>query len=453
MTDDPQTIRERFLQHVQEQRLCRAGDRILLAVSGGLDSMVMADLFQAAPVSLGIAHAHFGLRGEESDRDEAFVRDYAAQQGLPFYSQRFSTRVIAREHHLSIEEAARDLRYAWFAELRSREGYDAVAVAHHRDDHIETVLLNFFRGTGIRGMHGIRPRRGHIIRPLLVFSREELQGYARGRGLSHIEDSSNRSEAYLRNYLRLQVMPLLAKGFPGVRQQMADSIGRLAEAEQLYDQALERHRSLLLEQRGEEVFIPVGKLKKARPLSTIAYELFRPFGFSPSQAAGVLALLDSDPGRTMYSATHRVLKDRKWLIISPLRPGAVLTELPIAAGESHIALPGLQLRLEERPAQSYALATGPRVASLDAAKVRFPLILRRWKTGDYFYPLGMRKKKKLSRFFIDEKLSLQEKADIWVLTSADRICWVVGMRIDDRFKVTPSTRTVLRITAKAGREA
>lgn len=442
---------EQFKQYISTERLFEpSAASLLLAVSGGLDSSVLVHLCVKAGLRVEIAHCNFQLRGEESLRDEQFVQELAAQCGLPFHVQRFNTADYALQHKLSTQVAARELRYEWLEALRAQQNLTYIATAHHMQDNAETLWMNISKGTGMAGMHGILPKQGLLVRPLLFATRTEIAAYASEQGITFTEDSSNATDKYTRNYFRHQILPKLEAVYPEVVKNTGATIARLREAETLYRQALELHRKKLLEQRGEEFFIPILKLKQAEPLGTILYELLKPFHISPAQAQQVLQLLNGEPGRWVASHSHRVVRDRKWLIITPLE-AAVSAHFMIEEGQEQVLLPGeaaLQIRIIS--AANAALPATPDIASIDLAKLQFPLMLRKWKQGDYFYPLGMQKKKKLSRFFIDQKLSLPEKEKVWVLESAQRIVWVAGMRIDDRFKVTPSTRNIFQLQLKRG---
>lgn len=435
---------ERFINFINSEHLAKAGDRILLTVSGGSDSMMLADLFSQTSFAFGIAHCNFQLRGEDSIRDETFVSAYCEKQHIPFYCTRFDTAVYAAEQRVSIQEAARTLRYEWFEQVRTREGYSAIATAHHLNDHIETLLLNFCKGSGIRGLHGIPVKNGRVIRPMRFIPKKEVLEYIAKHHLSYVEDSSNQSDKYTRNFLRHQVIPLLDKAFPGIEQRLEQSIHRFGEAEQLYDQAIAGYQKDLIFRQGAEYRIPILKLKKVQPLVTVVYELFRQWNFTADQSRQIVSMLEGPPGKIITSASHQMIRDRTWLIIAPL--GTLdLSQFLITEGVHRLVLPEGTLQFKEIPRHSYNISPDPHVAALDASQISYPLTLRRWEQGDYFYPLGLRKKKKLSRFFIDQKLPLHEKQKVWVLLSGQRIVWIAGMRIDDRFKVTASTTTVLEI--------
>jgi tRNA(Ile)-lysidine synthase len=319
-----------------------------------------------------------------------------------------------------------------------------VATAHHADDNIETLLMHFFRGCGISGLHGILPKQGHIIRPLLFAKRAEIVAYATEQNLIWVEDSSNATDKYSRNYIRHQVMPLIQAIYPKVDDNLLGNIERFKEVEMVYNQTMNSTKTKLLEVKGNETHIPILKLKKQQPLRSIVYEIVKDFGFEATQVDEVVKLLDASNGSFMASVTHRLIINRNWLIIAP-KQAEEATNVLIEAGTNEVVFSAGKLVLELSTAHRQ-LSTDNTVATLNADDITYPLLLRPYKTGDYFYPLGMTKKKKLSKFFIDLKLSKTQKENIWVIESDKRIVWVVGYRIDNRFKLTPSTKEVLTIS-------
>jgi len=432
----------------------------LLAVSGGLDSVVLCDLCYRSGFDFVIAHCNFRLRGEESDRDEMFVRALGKNYEREVLVKHFDTEKYAGENKLSIQVAARELRYAWFGELvdswqmtddstvnRQLSSANYIATAHHLDDNIETLLMHFFRGTGIAGLRAMPMSQGRIIRPLLFAKKEELKSFADAHHLEWVEDSSNASDKYSRNYFRHQLIPLVQKIYPEVMLNLASNIDRFRDIEILYQQSIDHHKKKLLEKNGNEIHIPVLKLKKSEPLHAICYEIIKEYGFTSAQVQELIGLLDSDSGKYIQSSTHRVIKNRNWLIIAPIQNESSQTIL-IEAEQRHIVFPMGNLHLDFFPAANYKLETESTIAQLDADQVKFPLLLRKWKQGDYFYPLGLPKKKKLSRFFIDEKLSKTGKEKIWVIEMNKKIIWIAGMRIDDRFRITPQTNKILKIEVR-----
>ena len=437
-----------FQDYIAGERLFSPGDRLLLAVSGGIDSVALCALAHLAGFDFRIAHCNFQLRGGESDRDEEFVRALAGSYGRQCIVRRFDTMEYARSRKTSVQVAARELRYAWFHEIA---GTEFIVTAHQLDDNIETMLMNFFKGTGIAGLCAMLPRQGKLVRPLLFADRAGISRFAEEQGLRWVEDSSNQSDDYTRNFFRHRILPLVAEAYPAALQNLAGNIQRFREIETVYRQGIDRQKEKLIGHRGDEIHIPVEKLRKAAPLTTLVYEIFSPYGFGPHQAGEIAGLLDSPTGKYVTSATHRVLRNRNWLVLAPLQqpePTIVLVE----PGDDTIEFGGGALRLEKRPSPGCPPPGDASVAWLDARQIVFPLILRPWRAGDYFYPLGMRKKKKLARFFIDQRLSLNQKEKVRVLEMDRKIIWVVGHRIDDRFKVTAATREALKIslTSAAG---
>jgi len=430
-----------FINYSQTHRLFQHGDRLLLAVSGGVDSIVLCELCKQSGYDFAIAHCNFGLRGAESDRDEQFVQALATKYGVPCWTWKPDTDNYARQYKLSVQVAARRLRYEWFDELLHKNQLNYLLTGHHAGDNIETSLFHFFRGTGIAGLRGMLPKTGNIIRPLLFASREDILQFAKQHQLQWMDDSSNATDKYSRNYLRHQLIPLVKNILPEAEQNLAANLQRFAETEQLYQQAIALHKKKLVGLKGNELHMPVLKLQQTIPLHTVLYEIVKEYGFQPAQTGEIIALLDSQTGRYVQSPSHRVFKNRKWLIIAPLQSteaGNILIEQPgtILYDQSVLHITTAAMLPDPLPATRDTVC-------IDASVVTFPLLLRKWKTGDYFYPLGMQKKKKLARFFIDTKLSKTDKEHVWVLEMDKKIIWVVGHRIDDRFKVTASTQKLL----------
>ena len=442
----------RFIESFQhlliEQHLFTKDAHLLLAVSGGVDSMVLTDLISKAGYKFSIAHCNFQLRGVESERDEQFVKAVAEKYKVTFFVKKFDTTQFAASNKIGTQEAARKLRYEWFAELLStvNNQLSNILTAHHLNDSIETSAMHFFRGTGISGLRGLLPKQGTIIRPLLFATKEAILNYATENQIQWVEDGSNESSKYTRNFFRNELLPLIEKVYPEVKLNLAHNIQRFAETEQLYLQAIELHKKKLLEQNGTEIHIPVLKLKKAKPLHTIVYEIIKDYHFTSAQTNEVVALLDAENSKYVASSTHRIIKNRNWLIIAPLE----------GADAKHILIDGIGLwqfgsgaiKIEEFSNAQLQINNSSNTAFLDLLQITFPLLLRKWKTGDYFYPLGMKKKKKVARFLIDQKLSKTEKENIWVLESNKKIVWIVGQRIDDRIKIATSTKNVLQISFK-----
>lgn len=437
------SLSERFVNHITKNNLFPAKDKLLLAVSGGIDSVVLSELCHEAGYDFAIAHCNFQLRGADSERDEKFVRELAKKYNVPVHVIRFDTKAIAAEKKLSAQEAARELRYSWFEETRAAGDYRYILTAHHADDNIETVMMNFFRGTGIKGIRGMESKHGFVVRPLLFARRTELEEFLTGNKLDHVSDYTNEQDDYTRNYFRNKVIPFIEKSFPEVNENILANISRFKETELLYRQAVELHKKKLLEFKENEVHIPVLKLKKTEPLHSIVYEIIKEYGFSSPQVDEVISLLDSESGKYVQSSSHRIIKNRGWLIIAAHRGRESETIIIEGIGNWQCAMGNL--KIETTPTSNFQPQTSNLLASFDADEIKFPLLLRKWKQGDYFYPLGMKKKKKLSRFFIDQKLSKTDKEKVWVVEMNKKIVWVVGHRIDDRFKITNSSRQILKL--------
>jgi tRNA(Ile)-lysidine synthase len=439
-------LQARFNKHwAQTFPQFSADGHFVLAVSGGADSVVLAHLLKGAGINFEIAHCNFGLRGAESDRDEAFVKNLAVTIDVPFHVKHFDTNAYALEHKISIQEAARDLRYTWFATFNT-----IVITAHHADDNIETVFMHFCRGTGIAGLTGIEPYKviERLLRPLLIFHKQELLDYAKEADIAFVEDSSNSSDKYARNFFRHQVLPAVKEVYPQSEQNILHTIKHLREFSEVYKVAMQKIVSKLQFINGNEIHIPVLMWQKVKPLDTITFEILYPYGFTAAQVPEAIKLLNAHNGAVLHSSTHRLIKNRNWIILAPLaNVGATSIEI-VHPDTKTIAYTGGHLQMET-VLMPTAIVNDPAICQLDAAQLAFPLVLRPAKTGDYFYPLGMQKKKKLSKFLIDLKLSKTAKEKVWVLVSDNRIVWVIGYRIDNRFKITPVTTKLLMLTNTA----
>ncbi|MBM3416642.1 MAG: tRNA lysidine(34) synthetase TilS [Bacteroidetes bacterium] len=448
------SLLQRFKDHIQRQHLFTPKDKLLLAVSGGVDSVALCELCKQAGYDFIIAHCNFRLRGEESDRDEAFVKELGLKYKAEVKVKRFETGKYAADNKLSVQEAARQLRYDWFHELMNQltnKPAIRLLTAHHAGDNNETLLMNFFRGTGLHGLTGIPEKSGYIRRPLLHFSKEELIAFTEENNLEYVEDSSNRSSKYTRNYFRNELIPALQKVFPKVNENLQDNISRFREIESLYKLSVGAIKSKLIRKKGNELHIPVKQLLGYNNRA-LMYEIIVDFGFTEKQVDEVIKLGSSESGKYMDSpgADYRIIKHRHWFIISPVQT-AVAETIIIEKNDTSIVFEGGKLQIEET--SSLQPATSNLTACLDAKEIRYPLILRKWKTGDYFYPLGMMNqpagrqgKKKIARFLMDLKLSKPEKEKVWVIESNKRIVWVVAYRIDERFKVTSKTKKVLQLS-------
>ncbi|HEX8460137.1 MAG TPA: tRNA lysidine(34) synthetase TilS [Segetibacter sp.] len=443
-------LQEKFIQQLKKTSSVQKQHKQLLAVSGGVDSVVLCDLMFAAGYDFIIAHCNFLLRGEESERDDLFVRSLADKYKKEIFVARFDTKEYATKNKLSTQVAARDLRYNWFKQLAFEEKRAVnIVTAHHADDNIETVAMNFFRGTGLKGLIGMDVTFKEIFRPLLNFRKSEILAYAKEKNLSFVEDSSNSSSNYTRNYFRNELIPAISKVFPNVEENILKNIQRLSEVEQVYNEAINQFKLKLIEYKGKEEHIAIIKLQKQKSFRTILWEIIKEKAFSAAQVDEVIKLMDADNGSFIESETHRIIKNRRWLIITESVKEEENLHLVITENDKIIRFAGTELEIKKSiPVEHFTISSDKKIGAFDAAEIHFPLLLRRWKQGDYFYPLGLNKKKKVSKFFIDQKLSKTDKEKIWVIEMNKKIIWVVGQRLDDRFKIEASTKEVLKITVK-----
>lgn len=435
---------ETFLKYVQDENLFESGQQTLLAVSGGLDSMVMLYLFQKTGFRFSVAHCNFQLRGNESDGDEQFVRNYCDQHNIRLFVKRFDTTDYARQEGISIEMAARDLRYEWFYNLMQLHHFDRLATAHHQDDVIETFFINLARGTGIRGLSGIKARNENTIRPILFADRLSLRNYAALHQIACREDSTNSDTGIRRNFIRHRIIPLLDEYHSNFRASLTKTVSHLEETEELFDLKIAEIKSLVLSKQQNSEVIEIEKLLQFPALNTVLFELLRDKNFSSEQIEDIAGSLSADSGKKFYSPTHRLIKDRNQLLISANKEsGQEVFYIDTDCKKISIPLP-LSFEIHANDA-NFLLSRNLHIADFDLDKLEFPLILRRWNEGEYFQPLGMEGFKKLSDFFIDQKYSIPEKENTWILASSNKIVWIVGKRIDNRFKITPNTQKAFRI--------
>lgn len=442
------SLPERFSYHLKEQHFFEPADGLIVACSGGIDSVVLCHLLHRAGFTFEIAHMNFQLRGEESARDEQFVKTLAEQFGCAFHVALRDAAAFASAHGVSVQMAARELRYQWFQTLLQPTGSRRqwILTAHQADDNAETLLLNLFRGTGIRGLAGIPQRNGQILRPLLPFSRKEIEAFASENAIRWVEDHSNIEDKYTRNFIRLNLIPELEKRFPAVRSNLQNDIQRFKEATHLYDLALSKILRKLVKKEGNHWKIPVHALLLQPSLQTVVYECFRPFEFQSHQVSDLLHLCQAETGKWIESPGYRVIKNRNWLLITDKKQPATLEPVMILEeGINEMVIPGGRLRLTYPESDAIHIHKDPAYALLDRSELQFPLILRKWKAGDYFYPFGMKKKKKVARFLIDQKISMADKENVYVVETNKKIIWVVGMRIDDRFQVKKNTTGAVQI--------
>lgn len=431
---------QQFIDHVSKHQLFEASGHVLLAVSGGKDSVLMAQLFKQAGFKFSIAHCNFNLRADESYRDEQFVKMLAEEMEVPFHVIRFNTKVFAEEHKISIQMAARQLRYNWFEELRLEHAYSCIAVAHHQNDAIETVLLNLVRGTGISGMHGILPKRGHLIRPLLFLSRQEIDQLVDEHNLDYVEDSSNLSSKYARNKLRLEVMPHLREINPKLEETFAENIRHFAETEELLKITVAQLSKQLLIEEGGVFSLPIKEVLSLKPQKLLVFELLKPFHFTSSVVDEILTSLHKQSGTSFYSPTHQLIINRDRLLISALLEMSSQVFYLHAEGNIDLAF-GQKIKLHFTEGNKF---NGDKnIAYVNANLLIFPLVIRYKQDGDKFMPLGMKSLKKLSNFLVDEKVPLPQKAKVPLLINGNgEVIWVAGLRQDERYKVGATTKKV-----------
>jgi len=429
----------RFKKHIEHRLSFLTDKKLLIACSGGVDSVVLAHLLKESGFDIGLAHCNFFLRGSESDEDEKFVDELAKKYGIPFFSETFDTVKYAETKKLSTQMAARELRYGWFDELLKDFNYHYVLTAHHADDDLETFLINLSRGTGLRGLTGIQEVNGKLVRPLLSFSREEILRYAKANELYWREDSSNAKTDYLRNKLRHNVIPPYKESIKNALQNFRKTQRNLRGSRALVDDYITLIYNLVMTEVGEDYEINIQKISELPNTQELLYELLHPFGFSAWD--DISELLTAQTGKQVFSPTHRLVKDRDVLLLNAVAADSSIGELNISEGTSEIKSP---IELQFESAEHFEI-TNANTVFVDKEGLYYPLLLRRWNDGDVFQPFGMKGKKKLSKFFKDEKLSLVAKEKVWVLCSDKSIVWVVGMRLDERFKVSKKTKNIIRI--------
>ncbi len=429
-----------FQNHIATHLDMLHGSRLLLAISGGLDSVVLAHLCHKLNFKVSLAHCNFNLRGAESDADEAFVLQLAEDLELEVFIECFETELYAKEEGISIQMAARDLRYNWFHDLAEKLNFDYILTAHHADDNLETFLINLTRGTGLEGLMGIPEVSGKLVRPLLPFSRETLEVYAIGEDIQWQEDSSNASKKYLRNKLRHDIIPILKQMNPQLLQNFQTTISNLQDSQDLIDDRIVNIQKKVVEVEKDQIRFNIKKLKKLSNPKAYLYQLLNGFNFTAWD--DIVDLLDAQSGKQVFSSSHRLLKDREFLLLSEVDSEADETAITILKGDKEITTPFGTLLFDQVDTIS---ETSKDKIYVDADQLKFPLTIRKWQEGDLFYPLGMKGKKKLSKYFKDEKLSLLDKENVWILFSEDVAVWVIGRRADDRFKVNAHTTNIIKI--------
>lgn len=434
-----------FKEHINTNFSFLKGKKILVAISGGIDSVALTHLLVKAGYDSTLAHCNFRLRGKESDTDEQFVKDLAKHFNIPFFSVSFDTKKYAKEQKLSTQMAARELRYNWFEKTREENQLDYIATAHHLDDNLETFVINFARGTGLNGLTGIPEIKENIIRPLLPFSREQIEQYAAKNKITWREDATNAKTAYQRNKIRHQIVPILKELNPNLLSSFKKTTQYLNDSQQIIDATILKLKENVIQHESKNLIkIDILKLKELNNPKSYLFELLKEFGFT--EWNDVVDLLEAQPGKQVFSITHRLVKDRDFLLLAEINSTTFNDKVyEIKKNQEIVAFEHFKLSFNQLKKNQQPTTSNQQVILVDQDKLKFPLTLRKRQEGDYFYPLGMTGKKKLSKFFKDEKFSLIDKENTWLLCSSTTIIWVVGQRLDERFKIDESTKNILHI--------
>jgi len=438
-------VQNNFQIHINKNLSFLKESKFLIAISGGIDSVVLTHLCKSLHLNFSLAHCNFNLRAEESNKDEVFVTNLAEALDVEVFIQHFDTKSYADENKRSIQMAARELRYDWFRELAQQLKFDYILTAHHADDNLETFLINFTRGTGLNGLTGIPIKNDNVVRPLLPFSRVQIEDYATKESIIWREDASNASRKYLRNKLRHEIVPILKEINPQLLESFQSTTSYLNDTADIVEESLRAVKKRAIVNSDKiGVTYKVSEFKKVKNSKAYLFEMFKEYGFT--QWDDIVDLLDAESGKQIRSNTHRLVKHREFLILADLpKLDQENDSIFINETDLDIEIPIGQFTLTSEETIS---ETSKNVIYIDKDTLEFPLELRLWKEGDFFYPSGMTGKKKVSKYLKDEKLSLIEKENIWLLTSNDKVVWIVGMRNDERFKVTETTKSILKIEYK-----
>lgn len=440
-------------QHIDQNLPFLNGKKLLVAISGGIDSIVLTHILHKLEFNISLAHCNFSLRGKESNKDEQFVKNLGEKLGVPTYTIEFKTRSYAKENGVSTQMAARDLRYNWFDELIKEHNLDFLITAHQKDDVLETFLINLTRGTGIDGLTGMPQVNKTIVRPLLPFNRNEILIHATRNKLKWREDSSNSSIKYVRNKIRHKVVPFLKELNPSLLETFSNTLQNIKGSQEIVNDRISEIKEKTITSVGNELHYSISELKKLNNPKIYFYELLKDYGFT--EWDDVTNLLDAQSGKQVFSKTHCLLKNREVLILSEINKPEEIKSVEILENTLKIKEPiKLKFKKIDIPfdTQNHSIKVfselimdKANIISIDYDKLQFPLTIRKWEEGDYFYPIGLNGKKKLSKFFKDEKLSLIDKENTWILCSNNEIVWVIGKRLDNRFKVSKTTSAILKI--------
>lgn len=423
-------IQQRITQYIEKEDLFSSDSKILVALSGGADSVALLCILHAAGYHCEAAHCNFHLRGKESNRDEQFVRQLCKRYGIRLHTIDFDTTRYATEKHISIEMAARELRYNWFEEIKNQCQADVVAVAHHQDDSVETILLNLIRGTGITGLLGIRPRNGVIVRPLLCINREEIMCYLQSIGQDYVTDSTNLEDEYTRNKIRLNILPLMQTINPSIKNSLIETSNYLNDVATIYNRYTEEVKERIVTAEG----IRICELVKEPAPEALLFEILHPLGFNSAQIKDIANSLHGQPGKLFSSKEWRVIKDREFLLVENIQ------------SEDKEGFPFQIIKEEKEYTSEFQIPREKGIACFDADKLDGAISYRKWRTGDTFIPFGMKGKKKVSDYLTNRKFSISQKERQWVLCCGKRIAWLIGERTDNRFRIDETTKRVVIYT-------
>ncbi|WP_345274878.1 tRNA lysidine(34) synthetase TilS [Flaviramulus aquimarinus] len=430
-------------KHINKKLSFLKESKLLIAISGGIDSVVLTYLCKELKLDISLAHCNFSLRGQESDADEDFVLQLAEDLDLEVFVQRFDTEQYAEGNKQSIQMAARELRYNWFSDLAEQLQFDYILTAHHADDNLETFLINFTRGTGLEGLTGIPEVNSVFVRPLLPFSSEDIETHAKENKIKWRDDSSNKSVKYLRNKLRHEVIPILKEINPSLLQSFQSTLNNLNDTADIVEESTNAVLKRAIETIDDNhIAFKISEFKKVNNPKAYLFEVFKDYGFTEWQ--DVLNLLDAETGKQVYSSTHRLIKNRAHLLLSEINSGVNKT-ISVLEEEKQVETPFGTLFFDEADA---IFGNRSNIIFVDKMLLKFPLTIRKYSEGDVLYPLGMTGKKKVSKYFKDEKLSLLDKENTWLLCSGNDVVWVINRRADNRFRVTENTKQILKIELK-----
>ncbi len=437
-----------FLEYEKSNNLGLKTKKILLAHSGGPDSTALFYIFLSLGYRFEVAHVNYGLRGQDSMTDEAFVKSECKHKKIHFHTKRVDTLKYAEKHKLSIQMAAREIRYSWFNELRMIHKFDCVVTAHHLNDSIETMLLNLIKGAGINGITGIKPVNDYIIRPLLFTDKNAIYSYLKDHNIKYRKDETNERDDYQRNYLRNRIIPLLQDLNPSLTQTLKNELNIFQCVADIYNTHIDNLKKQLITGTDTKKLILINSIRDLKYPEVILYDLLKDFNFNLSVLLELIKNLDGQSGKEYLSPTHKILKDREYLIISPIdKKVANVQEFQLPFQDNN-TIPPIEIKLEITNNSNLIFSDDKNIALLNCEKVSLPLKVRKWKPGDVFYPLGANGKQKLSDFFVNNKVPKTDKENTYVVMSEDEIVWVVGHRIDDRFKISPDTTSILKLTLK-----